>query len=166
MRNEEGGNYSLNVVAHRRGIEYLLRTTTEEQVVSPTTASYTGYRALTLAGFLAIAAGALHVVIAFIGYEPFYLGALWFASGGVALALIGVVTLFARNTPAGSIERWVAVGANAAGFLIALAYSLFNRWREPRGYVEMAIFLIGLVAAMQGGRQTATATEPVSQRRA
>jgi hypothetical protein len=134
--------------------------------VSPTTASYTGHRALTLAGFLAIAAGALHVVIAFIGYKPFFLNALWFASSGIAIALIGVVTLFARNTPAGSIERWVAVGANAAGFFIALAYSLFNRWREPRGYVEMAIFLTGLVAAMLGGRQAATATADRSQQRA
>jgi hypothetical protein len=130
------------------------------------TASYTGHRALTLAGFLAIAAGALHVVIAFIGYEPFYLHALWFASSGVALALIGAVTLFARNTPAGSMERWVAVGANAAGFLIALAYSLFNRWREPRGYVEMAIFLVGLIAAMTGGRQAAALPDATSPRRA
>jgi hypothetical protein len=133
--------------------------------VSPATTSYTGHRALTVAGFLAIAAGALHLVIAFIGYKPFYLQALWFAGSGVALALIGVVTLFARNTPAGSIERWVAVGANAAGFFIALAYSIFTRWREPRGYVEMAIFLIGLVASMTGGRQAAMAAEPVSPRR-
>ena len=133
--------------------------------MSPTTASYTGHRALTAAGFLAIAAGALHLVIAFMGYKPFYLQALWFASSGVALALIGVVTLFARNTPAGSIDRWVAVGANAAGFFIALAYSIFNYWREPRGYVEMAIFLIGLVAAMTAGRQAVTAAEPATPRR-
>jgi hypothetical protein len=134
--------------------------------VSPTTAPLTGHRALTLAGFLAIAAGALHIVIAFIGYKPFFLSALWFASSGVAIALIGVVTLFARNTPAGSIERWVAVGANAAGFFIALAYSIFNQWREPRGYVEMAIFLVGAIAAMLGGQQAVRAADEATQRRA
>jgi hypothetical protein len=134
--------------------------------VSPTTAPLTGHRALTLAGFLAIAAGALHIVIAFIGYNPFVLSALWFASSGVAIALIGVVTLFARNTPAGSIERWVAVGANAAGFFIALAYSIFNQWREPRGYVEMAIFLVGAIAAMLGGQQAVRAADEATQRRA
>jgi hypothetical protein len=104
-------------------------------------------------------------VIAFIGYKPFFLSALWFASSGVAIGLIGVVTLFARNTPAGSIERWVAVGANAAGFFIALTYSIFNQWREPRGYVEMAIFLIGAIAAMLGG-QAAKAADEATQRRA
>jgi hypothetical protein len=134
--------------------------------VSLTTAPLTGHRALTLAGFLAIAAGALHIVIAFIGYKPFFLSALWFASSGVAIALIGVVTLFARNTPAGSIERWVAVGANAAGFFIALAYSIFNQWREPRGYVEMAIFLVGAIAAMLGGQQAVRAADEATQRRA
>jgi hypothetical protein len=120
--------------------------------VSPTTALYTGHRGLTLAGFLAIAAGAMHLGITFLAYRPvFKLDALWFAGSGVAIILIGILTLFARNAPAGSMERWAAAAANAAGLVIAFAYSALNEWREPRGWVEIAIFSVGIVAALRGG---------------
>ena len=128
------------------------------------TAPYSGHRALTVAGGLTMAAGALHLVIAFIGYKPFFLHALWFAGTGVAIVLIGILTLFARNTPAGSPERWVAVAANAAGFIIAATYSVFTQWREPRGYVEMALFLIGAVAAMIGGQRAAVTVDESPRR--
>jgi hypothetical protein len=120
--------------------------------VSPTTALYTGHRGLTLAGFLAIAAGAMHLGITLLAYKPvFKLTALWFAGSGVAIILIGILTLFARNAPAGSMERWAAAAANAAGLVIAAAYSVLNEWREPRGWVEIAIFSVGIVAALRGG---------------
>jgi len=120
--------------------------------VSPTTALYTGHRGLTLAGFLAIAAGAMHLGIMFFAYRPvFKLDALWFAGSGVAIILIGILTLFARNAPAGSMERWAAAAANAAGLVIAFAYSVLNEWRAPRGWVEIAIFSVGIVAALRGG---------------
>jgi len=134
--------------------------------VSPTTASYTGHRGLTLAGFLAIAAGAAHLGITVLGYRPlFRLEAVWFAGTGVALILIGVLTLFARNAPAGSMERWAAAAANAAGLVIAVAYSVLNEWREPRGWVEIAIFSVGLVAALRGGRSISLTATPSSQPR-
>jgi hypothetical protein len=127
--------------------------------VSPTTYLYTGHRGLTLAGFLAIAAGAVHFGITFLAYRPvFRLSALWFAGTGVAIMLIGVVTLLARNAPAGSMERLAAAAANVAGLVIAVAYSLLNEWREPRGWVEIAIFSVGIVAALRGGRSISAAT--------
>ena len=132
--------------------------------MSPSTALYTGHRGLTLAGFLAIAAGAMHLGITFLAYKPvFKLTALWFAGSGVAIMLIGVVTLLARNMPAGSMERWAAAAANAAGLVIAAAYSVLNEWREPRGWVEIAIFSVGIVAALRGGGPisgSATADSP------
>jgi hypothetical protein len=135
--------------------------------VSPNAAPYTGHRAATIGGFLAIAAGAMHVGIAFLAYKPlFVLSALWFAGTGVAMMLIGVVTLFARRAPAGSIERWVAVAANVAGLVIAASYSIMTRWTEPRGYVEVAIFMMGAVSAILGGKQPVTTAETSSQRRA
>jgi hypothetical protein len=131
--------------------------------VSPTTAPLTGHRALTIAGFLTIAVGAMHLGITFFAYKPlFTLTALWFAGSGVAIMLIGVLTLFARGAPAGSIERWVAFGANAAGLVIATAYSVLNGWREPRGYVEIALFIIGAQAALLGGKQASRATTGAS----
>ena len=127
--------------------------------MSPTTASYTGHRGLTLAGFLAIALGAAHLGITALGYRPlFRIEAVWFAGTAVAIILIGVLTLFARNAPAGSMERWAAAAANAAGLLVAVAYSVLNRWGEIRGYVEIAVFAVGLVAALRGGRPIGTPT--------
>ena len=54
--------------------------------MSPNTAIYTGHRALTIAGFLTIAVGAMHLGITFLAYRPlFKLTALWFAGTGVAI---------------------------------------------------------------------------------
>ena len=130
--------------------------------MSPTTAVYTGHRGLTLAGFLALALGAVHFGIVAIGYRPILrIEAVWFAGTGVAFILIGALTLFARNAPAGSMERWAAAAANAAGLVIAVAYSILNEWREVRGYVEIAVFSVGLVAALRGG-QPVSAVAPAS----
>jgi uncharacterized membrane protein YvlD (DUF360 family) len=135
--------------------------------VSPNTALYTGHRGLTLAGFLTIAVGAMHLGITFLAYKPlFKLPALWFAGTGVAIILIGVVTLLARSAPAGSMERWAAAAANLAGLVIAIAYSVLNEWREPRGYVEVALFSVGLVAALRGGRPVSASAPVDAQRRA
>lgn len=135
--------------------------------MSPTTAPYTGHRALTIAGFLTIAAGAMHLGITFLAYKPlFVLTALWFAGSGVAIMLIGVVTLLARGTPAGSVERWVAFGANVAGLVMATSYSMLTAWREPRGYVEIALFIIGATAALLGGKTAARPAAEESARRA
>jgi hypothetical protein len=127
--------------------------------VSPTTATYTGHRALTIAGYLTIAVGALHLAITPFAYRPVLkLTAVWFAGTGVAIVLIGVITLFARKAPAGSMERWAAAAANVAGLVIAVAYSLLNEWREPRGWVEIALFSMGLVGSLRGGEPVAAAT--------
>lgn len=129
--------------------------------MSPTTATYTGHRALTIAGYLTIAVGALHLAITPFAYRPvFKLTAVWFAGTGVAIVLIGVVTLLARNTPAGSMERWAAAAANVAGLAIAVSYSVLNEWREPRGWVEIALFSMGVVGALRGGSPVAATAGP------
>ena len=131
-----------------------------------TTALYTGHRALTIAGFLTIAVGAMHLGITVLAYRPLLrLTALWFAGTGVAIMLIGVVTLLARNAPAGSAERWVAAAANAAGLVIAVVYEMLNAWSEPRGYVEIGLFSMGLVAALRGGQPVSTPAPAEAARR-
>ncbi len=125
---------------------------------------YTGHRALTLAGFLTIAVGAAHLGITVLAYRPvFRLTALWFAGTGVAIMLIGVVTLFARGAPAGSIERWIAFAANVAGLVIAVAYEVLNGWSEPRGYVEIGLFITGAQAAVFGGKPVAPAFDAAAR---
>ena len=130
-----------------------------------TTALYTGHRALTIAGFLTMAVGAAHFALTFFAYRPiFRIEALWFA--GIAIVLIGVVTLLARGAPDGSTERWMAAAANAAGLVIAVVYELLNEWSEPRGYLEIGLFSMGLVAALRGGQPVSVATTPQSSQRA
>ena len=135
--------------------------------MSPSTPLYTGHRALTIAGFLTMAVGAMHVGITVLAYRPvFKLTALWFAGTGVAIILIGIITLLARNAPAGSMERWAAVAANAAGLVIAFAYEALNRWSEPRGYLEIGLFSMGLVAALRGGTSVSAPATADAPRRA
>ncbi len=100
----------------------------------------------------------MHFGITFLAYRPaFRLSALWFAGTGIAIALIGILTLFVRYTPAGSVDRWVAVLANLAGLVIAIVYEMLNRWSEPRGYVQIVLFLVGGLAVLRGGRPAAAA---------
>ena len=121
--------------------------------MSTIAAPYTGHRTLTIAGLLTVAAGAMHVGITFLAYRPvFKLTALWFAGTGIAIALIGILTLFVRYTPAGSVDRWVAALANAAGLVIAIVYEMLSQWSEPRGYAQIVLFLIGGLAILLGGK--------------
>jgi hypothetical protein len=125
--------------------------------VQLTNGLYTGHRALTIAGYLTVAMGAMHLGITFLAYRPvFHLRALWFAGTGVAIMLIGAVMLLARHAPAGSLARWVAAAACLAGLVIAFAYEMLNDWREPRGYVQIALFSMGVVAALRGGEPVST----------
>lgn len=124
--------------------------------MSTIAAPYTGHRALTIAGLLTVAAGAMHFGITFLAYRPvFRLTALWFAGTGIAIALIGILTLFVRYTPAGSVDRWVAALANAAGLVIAIVYEMLNQWSEPRGYAQIVLFLVGGLAVLLGGKPAA-----------
>ena len=134
--------------------------------MSPRTPIYTGNRALTIAGFLTIAVGAMHTGITFLAYRPlFKLTALWFAGTGIAIILIGILTLLARNAPAGTMERWAAAAANAAGLVIAFAYEALSAWSEPRGYAEIGRFSMAVVAALRGGAPvSAPATADPSRR--
>ncbi len=128
--------------------------------MSPTAAPYTGHRAATIAGLLTVAAGAVHFGITFLAYRPvFRLTALWFAGTGVAIALIGILTLFVRYTPARSLDRWVAAIANAVGLVISIVFEMLNGWDEPRGYVQIVLFLVGALAALTGGRPSAVTGE-------
>jgi hypothetical protein len=91
--------------------------------------------------------------------------ALGFAGSGVASILMGALSRRAGNAPAGSMERWAAAAANAAGLVIAVAYSILSEWREVRGFVEIAVFSVGLVAALRGGRPVSAAAPASSQPR-
>jgi hypothetical protein len=45
-------------------------------------------------------------------------------------------------------HQGAAVGANAAGLALAVAYGALTRWREPQGPVLVVLFLAGGIGAM------------------
>ena len=135
--------------------------------MSPSTPLYTGHRALTIAGFLTMAVGAMHVGITVLAYRPvFKLTALWFAGTGVAIILSGMIPLLARIATACSMERWAAVAANAVVLVIAFASEARHRCSEPRGYLEIGLFSMGLVAALRGGTSVSAPATADAARRA
>jgi hypothetical protein len=103
---------------------------------------------LTPAGWLTVAVGVLHLGVAAVQYRALSVDALWFAGSGLAVMLIGVLTLLARPAPARAAVRWAALAANGAGLALAVGFGALTRWREPQGPILVALFLAGGLAAM------------------
>jgi hypothetical protein len=78
--------------------------------------------------------------------------ALWFAGSGIAVVLVGALTLLAPDAAAG-VAR-VAVAANGAGVALAVGFGVLTRWSEPQGPVLVATFLAGGAAAWSVARAT------------
>lgn len=105
-------------------------------------------RVLGVAGWLTVAVGTLHLGVAAMQYDALSLDALWFAGSGLAVVLIGALTLLARATRGHAAVRPMAVGANVAGLALAVAFGALTRWRAPQGPVLVALFLAGGAGAI------------------
>jgi hypothetical protein len=101
---------------------------------------------LAVAGSLTVAVGALHLGVAIAQYGALSLDALWFAGSGLAVVLIGVLSLLARSAPGHAAMRWAAVGANVAGLALAAGFGTLTSWHEPQRPTLVALFLVGAVA--------------------
>lgn len=94
---------------------------------------------------------ALHIGVAGVQYDTLSFDALWFAGSGLAVVLIGVLTLLARSAPAPAGMRWAVAGANAAGLALAIAFGTLTHWREPQGPVLVVLVVTGMVGTMLPG---------------
>lgn len=103
---------------------------------------------LGVGGGLTAAVGMLHLAVGAVQYDTLSFDALWFAGSGLAVVLIGVLTLLMRSAPASSGLRLTALGANVAGLALAVAFGALTRWREPQGPVLVTLFLAGAAGAM------------------
>ena len=73
-------------------------------------------------GGLIILLGLVHFAAAFLIFDAFNSRAVWFASGGIAIVLAGLLNLLNRAYGAGAPGvRWAAIGANVAMTGLALA---------------------------------------------
>lgn len=95
----------------------------------------------------------LHIALTGRNFDLASFDALWFAGSGLAVMLIGTLTLLATQATA---VRWTAVAANVAGLLLALAFAALTRFSEPQGPLVIVLFLTGAIAS---------AAAPVEQRR-
>lgn len=99
-------------------------------------------RLLAVAGGLTVAVGVLHLGVAVVQFRALTLDALWFAGSGLAVVLVGVLSLLARSAPDHAATRWAAIGANVAGLALAVGFGTLTSWHEPQGPALTALFVL------------------------
>jgi hypothetical protein len=97
-----------------------------------------------ISGWMTIAVGAVHVAFTARDFDHPSLDALWFAGSGLAVMLIGALSLLAG---AATAVRWTAVAANLAGLLLAVGFGVLTGFSGPQGPLLIALFLTGTAAA-------------------
>lgn len=101
-----------------------------------------------VAGWLTIAIGTLHLAVGIASYSDMGLDFLWFQGSGIAVLLIGAVTLVARRVSHDVVIRRVAAAANVLGVALGVAFCVLTDWREPQGMLLILLFGIGAVACL------------------
>ncbi|HEU0302627.1 MAG TPA: hypothetical protein VFR37_24415 [Longimicrobium sp.] len=96
---------------------------------------------------MTIAVGVVHVAFTARDFDHASLDALWFAGSGLAVMLIGAMTLLAG---AATAIRWTAVAANLAGLLLAIGFGILTGFSGPQGPLLIALFLAGAAATAAG----------------
>ena len=92
---------------------------------------------------LIILLGVVHVSATFMLFDALTGRAVWFASGGVAIVLTGLINLLNRAYGAAARGvRWTAIGANAAMTVFAV---LAGRAGAASG--AQLVLIVGLMAA-------------------
>jgi len=105
-----------------------------------------GGRAYLSVGWTLVSLGAIHVLVTPLFYRELTSAALWFASGGIAMALDGglnvLSVLYGRVAPG---VRAASVGANLATLALSVAFV----WRERAALLRepQFILLLSLVLA-------------------
>ena len=95
---------------------------------------------LVLAGLI-IGLGLVHMAATFVLFDALNNRAIWFASGGLAMILTGVLNLLNRAYGATAPGvRWAAIGANAVMTIFALLAALAGAASE----VQMVV-VIGMM---------------------
>ncbi len=97
---------------------------------------------------LMIALGLIHLSVTFADYDTFSLGALWFASAGVAIVLAGFLNVILLRDAGGrdKVVRLLCVFTNiifAAMFGAALILM-----RQPQIFVGLALFIIAAITSL------------------
>ncbi len=105
------------------------------------------------AGALTVVVGFVHVGVGVAEYSWPSFDALWFHGSGMAVMLIGALTLLAGSRRAWPTLAATAIIANLLGIGLAVAFSVLSRWGAPQGPVLIALFAAGAVGCVPSLRR-------------
>src|SRR5215208_5753329 len=94
-------------------------------------------------GAITVLIGVLHLIVGFRSYDRLDFDALWFAGSGLAVLLIGALTMLGCSRHAWGSLRLTAVVANLLGLTLAVGFGALTRWREPQGPILSLLFAAG-----------------------
>jgi hypothetical protein len=102
-------------------------------------------RLVRAAGVLTVLVGIVHVGVGVAEYEWPSFDALWFHGSGVAVMLIGALTLLSTSERAWSALAAVALAANVLGVCLGAAFGALSQWGAPQGPVLIGLFAVGVL---------------------
>ena len=92
--------------------------------------------------------GVLHSTVGLASYDAFSFEALWFHGSGLAILLIGAMTLLAASDRAWKTVVGVACLANLCGVALAVAFGILTAWDAPQGPVLTMVFAVGAASLL------------------
>lgn len=105
------------------------------------------------AGALTVLTGVVHTGVGVAEYEWPSFDALWFHGSGIAVMLIGALTLLSTSQRAWRALGAVALAANLLGIALAVAFGTLSQWRAPQGLVLIGLFAVGTLGCIETVRR-------------
>jgi hypothetical protein len=104
---------------------------------------------LRFSGGAALLIGVVHLLVGWGSYEQLTFDALWFGGSGLAVILIGTLSLLCSSDRAWRALATAALAANLGGLALAAAFGVLSDWSQPQGPILGAIFLVGSLGCAQ-----------------
>jgi hypothetical protein len=108
---------------------------------------------LRTSGGAAILIGLVHLAVGWGSYDRLTFDGLWFAGSGLAVILIGALSLLCSSDRAWRSLACVALVANLAGLVLAIAFGVISAWTQPQGPILGALFTLGTIGSLQALRK-------------
>lgn len=113
-------------------------------------------RSVTASGWLTIAIGIAHLLVGVASSSRLSQGFLWFEGSGIAVILIGGLTVLVRRRTADTALYRFTLAANAVGIALGLVFCIITEWREPQGIALIVLFTATFAGCVALRREAAT----------
>ena len=111
-----------------------------------------------IVGLLIILLGLVHLAATFVLFDQLNSRAIWFASGGLAIVLTGLINLLNRGYGAEARGvRWTAIGANAALTLFAALAGFAGAASNIQLALIVGLLAVATLLSMRPGTLSASA---------